>query len=111
MTKKKNISNEEYIVLKTFEKHPDWTQRRIAKELNLSLGKTNYLIRALIDIGLLKLANFRRSDNKLGYIYILTPEGINEKSKATKLFLLRKEDEYKKLKEEIKQLKDEIGME
>ena len=50
MTKMKNISNEEYIVLKTFEKHPDWTQRRIAKELNLSLGKTNYLIITCMNI-------------------------------------------------------------
>ena len=111
MVERKISSNEEYIVLKTFQKNPRWTQRKIAQELDLSLGKINFIVRSLVDMGLLKLGNFKKSDNKIGYIYILTPEGIKAKSNATKHFLSRKEEEYERLREEIKQLKDEIGME
>ena len=84
------------------------TQRQISRELGLSLGKTNYVIHALIDKGWLKLSNFKRSDNKLGYIYILTPEGIMNKSELTHSFLRRKSEEYDKLKEEIAMLKKEL---
>ena len=63
------------------------TQRQLSKELGLSLGKTNYVLHALIDKGLMKLSNFKRSNNKVGYLYILTPEGVEEKSiLAKKLF-------------------------
>ncbi len=86
----------EYTILKILEDNPHWTQRQIAKELNLSLGKTNYVIRALVDKGWVKLSNFKRSDNKLGYLYLLTPEGIVEKSILARYFLQRKSEEYNK---------------
>lgn len=98
----------EYKVLKWLEKNPNITQRQLAKELGVSLGKTHYLINSLIQVGWVKLENFRRSDNKLGYMYLLTPTGINEKAKITKTFLARKENEYKQLKHEIEQLKSEV---
>ena len=101
-------SDTEYIILKILKDNPKMTQRQISKELGLSLGKTNYVVRALIDKGWVKLSNFKRSDNKLGYIYILTPEGVSEKTTLAQNFLKRKLEEYNKLKEEIEILKNEL---
>ncbi|MGB1290408.1 MAG: MarR family EPS-associated transcriptional regulator [Porticoccaceae bacterium] len=98
----------EYKVLKWLEKNPNITQRQLAKELGVSLGKTHYLISSLIKVGWVKLDNFKCSDNKMGYMYLLTPKGINEKAKITKTFLVRKENEYQQLKHEIEQLKTEV---
>ena len=69
----------EYKVLKILEKKPDLTQRQLAKELGISLGKTHYLIKSLIDVGWIKLDNFQRSDNKWGYAYLLTPWALSKK--------------------------------
>jgi EPS-associated MarR family transcriptional regulator len=98
----------EYKVLRWLEKNPNITQRQLAKELGVSLGKTHYLISSLIKVGWVKLDNFKRSDNKMGYMYLLTPKGVNEKAKITKTFLVRKENEYQQLKHEIEQLKSEV---
>ena len=98
----------EYNLLKILKDNPDITQRQLSKELGLSLGKTNYLIHALMGKGWVKLTNFRRSDNKSGYLYLLTPKGIEEKSMLAKIFLKRKSNEYNKLKEEIEILKNEL---
>ena len=103
-----NKSDTEYIILRILQDNPKWTQRELARELGLSLGKTNYVVRALVDKGWVKLSNFKRSDNKLGYIYLLTPEGITEKSILAQNFLIRKSEEYNKLKEEIDMLKKEL---
>ena len=84
------------------------TQRQLSKELGLSLGKTNYVIHALIDKGWMKLSNFKRSDNKLGYLYVITSKGITEKGILAKNFLERKSAEYFKLKNEIEILKREL---
>ncbi len=84
------------------------TQRQLSKELGLSLGRTNYVIHALIDKGWMKLSNFKRSDNKLGYLYLLTPEGVTEKSILAQNFFNRKSEEYNRLKEEIEILKNEL---
>ena len=84
------------------------TQREIAKKLNVSLGKTHYLIKSLIDVGWVKLDNFQRSDNKLGYAYLLTPSGIIEKAVITAQFLKRKQQEYSELQLEIQQLQEGI---
>ena len=100
-------SDNEYKILKIFQDNPNATQREVAKELNLSLGKTNYIIRALVDKGWIKLSNFKRSDNKLGYIYLLTKQGIAEKSILTQIFLRKKSEEYNRLKKEIEMLKRE----
>ena len=98
----------EYRALKLLEKQPDITQRQIAGELNVSLGKTHYLIKSLIDVGWVKLDNFQRSDNKWGYAYLLTPTGIVEKASITAKFLVTKQKEYYLLQEEIAQLQKEV---
>ena len=102
-------SDTEYTILKILEDNPHLTQREISKEMGLSLGKTNYIIRALIDRGWMKLNNFKRSDNKMGYIYQLTPTWIAEKSTLAANFLTRKQLEYDKLKKEIEMLKKELN--
>ena len=101
-------SDTEYIILKILKDNPKMTQRQLSKELGLSLGKTNYVIHALIDKGWMKLSNFKRSDNKLGYLYLITPKGIEEKSILAQNFLSRKLKEYNRLKEEIEILKNEL---
>ena len=101
-------SDAEYIVLRILKDNPKMTQRQMAQELGLSLGKTNYVVRALIDKGWVKLSNFKRSDNKLGYIYLLTPEGLSEKTMLAQNFLNRKSEEYNRLKKEIEILKNEL---
>ena len=98
----------EYRVLKIVEKQPTITQRQLSKELGVSLGKTHYVIKALVQVGWIKLDNFQRSDNKLGYTYLLTPMGMVEKAKITRRFLLRKQQEYEQLKREIQQLQIEV---
>tara|TARA_B100001057_G_C22586781_1_gene847368 strand:+ start:290 stop:631 length:342 start_codon:yes stop_codon:yes gene_type:complete len=98
----------QYRALKLLEQQPVMTQREIAKKLNVSLGKTHYLIKSLIDVGWVKLDNFQSSDNKLGYAYLLTPSGIIEKAVIAAQFLKRKQQEYSKLQLEIQQLQEEI---
>ena len=104
------MSNQEleYRALKILEQHPNLTQRQLAKELGVSLGKTHYLVKSFIDVGWIKLDNFRRNNNKLGYAYLLTPKGIAEKAAITVRFLARKQVEYERLREEIEQLQAEV---
>ena len=97
----------QYRVLNQFDNDPHMTQRQLADVLGVSLGKTNYVVKALIDVGWLKLGNFRRSNNKMGYAYLLTPAGVVEKAVITKRFLLRKRQEYKLLALEIARLEVE----
>jgi EPS-associated MarR family transcriptional regulator len=101
---RKNQSDLEYKILKNIEANPSLTQRQLAKELDVSLGKVNYVIRALLDIGWVKVDNFKKSDNKIGYLYLLTPEGIAQKTIITQQFLQRKIEEYDNLKKEIEEL-------
>ena len=98
----------EYMLLKILKDNPELTQRQLSKELGLSLGKTNYLIHALLNKGWMKLNNFKHSNNKVGYLYLITPKGIEEKSILAKIFLERKSLQYNKLKEEIETLKNEL---
>jgi len=98
----------EYRALKLLEQQPDMTQRELAKALGVSLGKTHYLVKSLIQVGWIKLENFHRSNNKLGYAYLLTPAGVVEKAKITRRFLIRKQTEYRQLRQEIERLKSEI---
>ena len=98
----------DYTVLKILKDNPAMTQRQLSKELGLSLGKTNYVLHALMDKGLMKLSNFKRSDNKVGYLYLLTPEGVEEKTILAQNFLQRKSDQYNRLKKEIETLKSEL---
>jgi EPS-associated MarR family transcriptional regulator len=98
----------EYRALKLLEQQPDLTQRQLAEELGVSLGKTHYLVKSLIDVGWVKLDNFQRSANKWGYAYLLTPTGIVEKAAITARFLVRKQREYTQLQQEIAQLQEEV---
>jgi len=77
------------------------TQRALSKKVGLSLGSVNYVIKALIQKGYVKASRFKNSDNKLGYAYILTPEGIKEKIRQTETFMKRKLEEYERLKAEL----------
>ncbi len=98
----------EYRILKKLEENPKLTQRQIATELGLSLGKTNYVIRALIDRGFVKLNNFRTSNNKINYVYLLTINGLSEKAELAKRFLEYKSKEYDKLKKEISMIEKDL---
>ena len=101
-------SDAEYLILKKFQDNPYLTQRELSKELGVSLGKTNYIINALIDKGWIKLKNFKGSDRKLGYSYLLTTQGIAEKAVLAQKFLKKKSDEYNRLKVEIENLRNEL---
>ena len=100
----------EYRALKLLEQQPDLTQRQLSESLGVSLGKTNYVLNALIDVGWVKLDNFQKSDNKWGYTYLLTPMGVAEKTAITLRFLDRKKQEYDDLQIEIAQLQKEVQL-
>jgi len=99
-----------YQLLKLLEENPEMSQRQIAAALGVSLGKVNFCLRALIEIGSVKVANFSRSSNKKAYVYLLTPKGIEEKAKVTLRFLAKKQNEYEELKREINELKNEVKL-
>ena len=107
---KEAMSNEEieYNALKLLETNPQLSQRQLSAKLDVSLGKAHYVLKSLIEVGWVKLDNFRRSDNKLGYAYVLTPAGIAEKAKITVRFLGRKQLEYSELRAEIQDLQVEV---
>ena len=88
-------------ILKKIEESPDQNQRDLAKNLNLSLGKINYCLRALKKKGLIKVKNFKKNQNKLRYMYYLTPKGFAEKTKITIRFMKRISAEYERLKKNI----------
>ncbi|MFC1536589.1 MarR family EPS-associated transcriptional regulator [Pseudomonadota bacterium] len=96
-----------YGLLKTLEENPSLSQRELAGRLGISLGKVNFCMKALIDKGCLKVNNFRNSDNKLAYAYVLTPHGVEERARMTKTFLKYKMQEYDRLCAEIALLKSE----
>lgn len=97
-----------YKILKLVKNRPEISQRELAAELGVSLGKVNFCLKALIDVGLIKVDNFRNSKNKLAYAYLLTPKGMEEKAKVTLRFLKKKLQEYEALNNEIMLLKEEI---
>jgi EPS-associated MarR family transcriptional regulator len=88
-------------LLRKIESNPEYTQRELSKEMGVSLGKVNYCIRKLTEKGLVKITNFKKNQNKMTYAYLLTPQGIEEKSRLTFSFLKRKVIEYETLKKEI----------
>lgn len=94
-------------VLREIERNPQITQRGLAQELKVSLGKTNFLVNALIDKGIIEIKNFKNSKNKLAYMYLLTAHGIKIKLELTHKFFVWKMQEYERLKEEIERLKKE----
>ena len=96
-------------ILRTLESKPDLSQRGLARELGISLGKTNYCLRALIDRGWVKAGNFGKSRAKHRYLYQLTPAGIAAKARITQRFLKRKLQEHETLVKEIERLRQELG--
>ena len=95
-------------VLRLLEVQPSLTQRDLSRAVGLSLGKTHYVLHALLDKGLVKIGNFRRSGDKLAYAYLLTPAGLREKLKLTRAFLARKEAEFEHLQATIADLRAEL---
>lgn len=94
-------------LLRLIEDRPEISQRELARELGVSVGKTHYLLRALLQKGFVKMSNFRRSDNKLAYAYVLTPDGITARIDLARNFLHYKEAEYEALSREIAELRAE----
>ena len=99
-----------YRVLKHLAAHPEATQRDLAQALGISVGSTNYCVRAVIDKGWVKVQNFRNSKKKLAYAYLLTPAGLEAKARITVSFLQRKRAEYEALRAEIDQLAAEVAL-
>lgn len=101
----------QFKALKILELQPEMSQRQLAAELDVSLGAANYCLKALVEKGWVKLENFQKNPNKLGYLYLLTPVGIAAKSTLTAKFLKRKLGEYEALKGEIEDLQSQIDSE
>jgi EPS-associated MarR family transcriptional regulator len=109
-SRRSKIQEDTYFrVLRILQEKPDITQREIAQMLGVSASGMNYCLNALIDKGWVKIGNFSESKNKLGYVYLLTPNGISEKASLTKRFLQRKLKEYEDLRSEIDSLKSEVS--
>ena len=104
MSKKQN----KFQILKSLEQYSRPTQRQLSNDLGVSLGKVNYCLKSLIEKGFIKVDNFRNSNNKIQYSYLLTPKGIEEKAKLTLDFIRIKTQEYDILKQEVESLKQEI---
>ena len=111
MTSPLRISEIHLQVLRAVESHPGLTQRQLAQELGVSLGKAHYCMKALIDKGLVKMGNFSHNQKKLDYAYLLTPGGIKSKAMLTAYFLERKAAEYAMLKSELKKHEKDINQE
>ncbi len=92
---------EEFNVLRQIQKKPKSSQRQLASDLGFSLGKLNYCVKALKQKGLIKINKFKKNKNKINYIYILTPKGINYRIKITIQFMKKKMKEYDEMKKEI----------
>ena len=97
-------------VLRVLEANPELSQRQLAVELGVSLGGINFALKALMVRGFVKVDNFRKSGRKVGYLYVLTPAGIAEKTSLAVAFLGRKLAEYEVLKQEIDVLKSAVGL-
>lgn len=95
-------------VMRLLQDNPDLTQRELAQRLGVSVGGLNYCLKALMKKGLVKMQNFKESKNKFGYMYVLTPRGVAEKTAITNLFLRRKMEEYEALRAEIETLKRDV---
>jgi len=107
---KVNFECEEVLkLLREIKKSPEMTQRELSSNLGVSLGKINFLIKALIEKGHIKVDNFKKSNSKSAYVYYLTPKGMEEKARITYRFLRRKMQEYEDLEREIQTLKKEVN--
>lgn len=96
-------------LLNHIHENPQATQRELVDELDMSLGKVNFLVNALVGKGLIKLERFKNSRNKMGYLYLMTPKGMSEKADITRHFFKSKVEEYERLKAEIEELRMKLG--
>ncbi|MGB0219110.1 MAG: MarR family EPS-associated transcriptional regulator [Sinimarinibacterium flocculans] len=103
-----NADDVRFRIVRLIEQRPEITQRELAAELGVSLGKVNYCLRALAEKGHVKLTRFRRRSNKMHYAYLLTPAGVQAKASATLQFLRSKVEEYERLRLEIEELSAEL---
>jgi EPS-associated MarR family transcriptional regulator len=106
--KTQDTENTHFKVLRLLESNPQMNQRELAQALGVSLGKTNYCLKALLDKGMLKMQNFQSNKRKLAYAYLLTPSGMAEKAALTGRFLQRKMSEFEQLKAEIESLQKDV---
>ena len=97
------IKQDYFEILRKIKKKPESSQRELAKELGFSLGKLNYCLKELQKKGFIKIENFKKNPNKINYLYVLTPEGLTQKTKLTINFMKRKMKEYDELKKEIEE--------
>ena len=97
-----------YQVLELIEREPELTQRQMADRLGLTLGKTHYALKAVVGAGWVRAERFAKSDSKLGYLYVLTPEGVRQRAKLAVDLLERKKAEYETLRWEIEKLKTQV---
>ena len=97
MKKIQGIKEEQLDLMQIIDKDREASQRKLSQQTGLSIGKVNYCLKALVDIGFIKIKNFHNSNKKLNYAYILTPQGIKEKAVITRQFIIKKKQEYDKL--------------
>ena len=97
MIKSQDITEDQLDLMHIIQGDTNTSQRQIAQKTGLSIGKVNYCLKALIEIGFIKVDNFNKSTKKLNYAYILTPKGIKQKAFITKRFIIKKKQEYDKL--------------
>ena len=107
--RKEHQEDAKFRVFQIINENPQLTSREVAKKVGISNGSAYYLLTSLIDMGFIKLSNFKDSSQKIKYSYFLTPKGIREKSIITNKFLVRKKQEYELLKKEIAELERDIG--
>jgi len=106
--RKEHQEDAKFRVFQIINENPHMTSREIAQKVGISNGSAYYLLTSLIDMGFVKLSNFKKNSKKIKYSYLLTPKGIREKSLATSKFLVRKKKEYELLKKEITELERDI---
>ena len=98
---KKELNQVYLNILRKLNLDPKISQRKLASDLGISLGKLNYCLKALKNKGLIKIENFKKNEQKINYLYLLTPKGISEKTKLTLNFMKRKMAEYDELKKDM----------
>ena len=97
-----------YKIYKLLEANPEISQRELARTLGISLGKANYCLKGLMEKGMVKATRFSNNTNKLAYLYLLTPRGIEDKAKVTLRYLKRRMQEYDELRKEIAEIRKDL---
>jgi len=101
VVKKVQLSEKDFNILDALDRQEISTQRQLAENTGISLGQVNYVLRSLLEKGLVKIGNFKRSPHKIGYAYLLTPKGIEEKSRLTAKFVMKRLKEYNNLRDRL----------